>query len=110
GGVGGAGGQIAQLDVQGAGDVSGGVFAALAHVEQRAALRPVGGEEGGGGLGAAGFEPGGHAAGEVPGQMLVADFQCLPQRLVQVSVLVLVGEQDQRRVGGQQPAEPGGER
>ena len=68
----------------------------------------VGADQRGGGDRRSGGGPGGDAAGELAGEVVVADLERLPDDLGRV--LVGVADDDQRPVGRDQPAEPGGER
>ena len=111
GGVG-VGRQVAQLDVRRAGHVPGGELAVLPDVQHRGAGRRAahraGLDEGDGRHSPAGGGPCAHAAGELTGEVVVADLQGLPGDLA--GVLVDAPDDDQGTVGGDDPAQPGGER
>ena len=98
------GGEGAELDVVGAGQVTGGVLAVLADVEHGGRSICRRDERGGRGR-LPGGRPGRHAAGELPGEVVVADLEGLPDDLA--AVLVGVGDDDDRgvRVGTSQPSQ-----
>ena len=108
----GVGRQVAQLDVRRAGHVPGGELAVLPDVQHRGAGRRVahraGLDEGDGRDSLPGGGPCAHAAGELTGEVVVADLQGLPGDLA--GVLVDAPDDDQGTVGGDDPAQPGGER
>src|SRR6266702_6442215 len=102
----GVGGQVAEFEVQGGGQVPGGVLGVLAYVEDRPGY-PVGPDQPGGGDLAAGRAPGGDAAGQFPGNVGEVDGQRGPEDVGRV--LVGVADDDDRGGGVDQPAQPGGE-
>src|SRR5439155_1374302 len=102
----GVGGQVAEFDVQGAGQMPRGVLAVLPDVEERPGY-PVGPDQSGGGDRAAGRAPGGDAAGQFPGDVGEVDGERGPEDVGRV--LVGVADDDDRDGGVQEPAQPGGE-
>ena len=92
-----------------AGQVPAGALAGLADVEHRAPSPACSGPTSSRRPGrAAGGPPGGHAAGQLPDELLVADVERLAHQLVGGSWSALRTTQ-QWPVGVHQPAQPGGE-
>ena len=89
-------GEGAQLDGDRAGEVAVGDLAGLADIQHHAGLvvEPLGLDHREPGLGEAGGSPGGHAAGQLAHQVVVADGAALAGQLP--AVLVLVQDEHQR--------------
>ncbi len=100
-------GEVAELDVHRAGQMPGEVLGVVGGCPGRGGRRAVGaGQRDAGGV-VAGGGPRRHSAGEFADDVVVADLGGLPGDLV--GVLVGVAHDDQRPVGGREPAQPGGE-
>ena len=103
-------GEGAQLDGDRAGEVAVGDLAGLADIQDHARLvvELFGLDHRELGLGQVGGAPGGHPAGQLTHQVVIADGAALAGQLP--AVLVLVQDEDQRPGVVQQPAQPAGER
>ena len=86
----------------------GDIFGGLSHVHDGSAqLRRIT-DQPGPRLGPAGGTPGRHPAGKLADQLLVADLEALLDELA--AILPLIEDEDERPVGGHEPAEPRRER
>ena len=102
-------GEGAQLDGDRAGEVAVGDLAGLADIQHHTGLviQPLGLDQREPGLGEAGGSPGGHAAGQLAHQVVVADGAALADQLA--AVLVVVQDEHQRLGVVEEPAQPAGE-
>jgi hypothetical protein len=98
---------LAEFDVHGAGQVSGDVFGVLPDVQNMTTVELAGWSQRDMGGFMAGRGPRCHRSVEFPGDVVIPDFGGLPSDLG--GILVFVAHDDQRTIGGRQPAQPAGE-